>query len=358
MVRQAPPARAAAPGRPRRTRHAAAPRPATPPGLRPGLTGGLAGDVVASVADGTSGCAAAAGEGSAVPSVTCNTAVASGVISTAASPSSPPAASACANGRAAPCRWRAVQRRAAPPHPAPASHARSPACRPRSTSAAAQTAPGPRHGPEKRSYAPRLTPRSPKSAPTPPTKAANLVSCRPRRKVGVGSRLRYRYGTLICDLERRRTIALLPDREPATAQAWLSGQPQIEIVSRDRGGAYALAAARALPEVVQVADRWHLTENASQAFLAATRACMRQARAAVGAATVEASAACPAREVSDYRADPSFLRTQVPLLRPLPRGEPERLAGTVGSEMPAFERVSLARPSHPEGLATVKLHCS
>ena len=55
----------------------------------------------------------------------------------------------------------------------------------------------------------------------------------------------HRYGTLICDLERRRTIALLPDREPATAQAWLSGQPQIEIVTRDRGGAYALAAARA-----------------------------------------------------------------------------------------------------------------
>ena len=28
-----------------------------------------------------------------------------------------------------------------------------------------------------------------------------------------------RYGTIICDLERRKTITLLPDREPATAQA-------------------------------------------------------------------------------------------------------------------------------------------
>jgi hypothetical protein len=27
-----------------------------------------------------------------------------------------------------------------------------------------------------------------------------------------------RYGTLICDLERRKTIALPPDREPATAE--------------------------------------------------------------------------------------------------------------------------------------------
>ncbi len=76
----------------------------------------------------------------------------------------------------------------------------------------------------------------------------------------------HRYGTLICDLERRRTIALLPDHEPATAQAWLSGQPQIEVVTRDRGGVYAHAAARALPGAIQVADRWRLIENASQAL--------------------------------------------------------------------------------------------
>jgi len=47
-----------------------------------------------------------------------------------------------------------------------------------------------------------------------------------------------RYGTIICDLERRKTIALLPDREPATAKSWLSGQPQIAVVARDRGGSY------------------------------------------------------------------------------------------------------------------------
>ena len=95
-----------------------------------------------------------------------------------------------------------------------------------------------------------------------------------------------RYGTIICDLERRKTIALLPDREPATAQAWLSDQPQISIVSRDRGGAYALAAAKALPKATQVADRWHLMENASRAFLDAVRKSMRQIRTAIGAATI------------------------------------------------------------------------
>lgn len=99
-------------------------------------------------------------------------------------------------------------------------------------------------------------------------------------------RRNHRYGTIICDLERRRPISLLPDREPATAQAWLSQQPQVTIVARDRGGAYALAAARALPHAVQVADRWHLMENASRAFLDAVRKSMRQIRSAVGAMTI------------------------------------------------------------------------
>lgn len=95
-----------------------------------------------------------------------------------------------------------------------------------------------------------------------------------------------RYGTIICDLERRRPISLLPDREAATAQAWLAEQPQIAVVARDRGGSYARAAAKALPDAVQVADCWHLMENASHAFLDAVRKSMRQIRRAVGAMTI------------------------------------------------------------------------
>jgi transposase len=98
-----------------------------------------------------------------------------------------------------------------------------------------------------------------------------------------------RYGTIICDLERRKPISLLPDREPATAEAWFSGQSQITVVARDRGGGYALAAARALPNATQIADRWHLMENASRAFLDAVQKSMRQIRTAIGAATINPS---------------------------------------------------------------------
>ena len=47
-----------------------------------------------------------------------------------------------------------------------------------------------------------------------------------------------RYGTIVCDLERRRPVTLLPDREQATSRAWLANHPSIVTVARDRGGGY------------------------------------------------------------------------------------------------------------------------
>jgi transposase len=95
-----------------------------------------------------------------------------------------------------------------------------------------------------------------------------------------------RYGTMVCDLERHRVMALLPDREVATAEAWLAAHPSIKILSRDRGGGYGEAAAKALPQAMQVADRWHLMANASAAFLDAVRRSMPSIRTAIGAATI------------------------------------------------------------------------
>jgi transposase len=92
----------------------------------------------------------------------------------------------------------------------------------------------------------------------------------PLRVIGIDDwawRRNHRYASIICNLERRRIVTLLPDREPATAQAWLAAHPTIAIIARDRGGGYGEATARALPHAVQVADRWHLMENASRAFL-------------------------------------------------------------------------------------------
>lgn len=99
-------------------------------------------------------------------------------------------------------------------------------------------------------------------------------------------RRNHSYGTIICDLERRRPVTLLPDREQATTAAWLVQRGEITVIARDRGGGYGEAAARALPHAVQVADRWHLMENASRAFLDAVRKSMQQIRNAIGATTI------------------------------------------------------------------------
>ena len=59
----------------------------------------------------------------------------------------------------------------------------------------------------------------------------------------------------------RKPIQLLPDRSAETAEAWLRSHPEVELVSRDRGGDYAAAAKKGAPQAQQVADRFHLLVN-------------------------------------------------------------------------------------------------
>lgn len=96
-----------------------------------------------------------------------------------------------------------------------------------------------------------------------------------------------RYGSIVCDLERHRIVKLLPDREVATVAAFLAKHQSIRVLSRDRGGGYGEAGAQALLHALQVADRWHLMENASAAFLDAVRKSMRAIRTTIGGATID-----------------------------------------------------------------------
>jgi transposase len=92
----------------------------------------------------------------------------------------------------------------------------------------------------------------------------------PPRIIGVDDwawRRGHRYGTIICDLERRRVIDLLPDRTGETLASWLRQHGEsVAVVSRDRAGAYAEGIRAGAPQAVQIAERWHLMVNASDAL--------------------------------------------------------------------------------------------
>jgi len=69
------------------------------------------------------------------------------------------------------------------------------------------------------------------------------------------------YGTILVDLEKRCTIDLLPDRKEETLTAWLLTHPEIDVISRDRGGEYAAAAKKGAPQAKPIADKFHLVKN-------------------------------------------------------------------------------------------------
>ncbi|MFF3062885.1 ISL3 family transposase, partial [Streptomyces sp. NPDC057909] len=94
------------------------------------------------------------------------------------------------------------------------------------------------------------------------------------RVIGVDDfalRRRHRYATIIIDAETGERIEVLPDRQAATLEAWLRGKQGIEVVCRDGSATYAEAIRRALPDAVQVSDRWHLFRNLCDKVLAEVR---------------------------------------------------------------------------------------
>ncbi|MDX3321195.1 ISL3 family transposase [Streptomyces sp. ME03-5684b] len=88
------------------------------------------------------------------------------------------------------------------------------------------------------------------------------------RVIGVDDfalRRRHSYATIIIDAETGQRIEVLPGREAAVLEAWLRTHPSIEAVCRDGSTTYAETIRRALPDAVQISDRWHLWHNLAEA---------------------------------------------------------------------------------------------
>ncbi len=76
----------------------------------------------------------------------------------------------------------------------------------------------------------------------------------------------YRFGTILVNLESRRVVDLLPDREADSSADWMRQHPDLMAVSRDRGGEYASAAREGAPQAIQCADRFHVLMNIREAL--------------------------------------------------------------------------------------------
>ncbi|MEU8892530.1 ISL3 family transposase [Streptomyces sp. NPDC048442] len=86
------------------------------------------------------------------------------------------------------------------------------------------------------------------------------------------------YSTVLTCEESHHLVDVLPTREAGPLASWLTGHPGVEIICRDRAGAYAEDARRGAPDALQVADRFHLWQalgRAVETCVAAHRACLR-----------------------------------------------------------------------------------
>ena len=74
------------------------------------------------------------------------------------------------------------------------------------------------------------------------------------------------YATILVDLLRHLPIDVLDEKSVNSLTAWLREHPGITALARDRDDSYALAGRSAAPDAVQVADRFHLLHNVSEAL--------------------------------------------------------------------------------------------
>ncbi|NJP36209.1 ISL3 family transposase [Alkalicoccus luteus] len=72
------------------------------------------------------------------------------------------------------------------------------------------------------------------------------------------------YGTLLADVDTHQPIALLPSRDAGTVAAWLTEHPEIQSVCRDRYKGFQKAIEEALPNAIQIVDRFHVIHNLKQ----------------------------------------------------------------------------------------------
>jgi len=109
------------------------------------------------------------------------------------------------------------------------------------------------------------------------------------------------YSTVLTCGETHRVVDVLPTRDSGPLAAWLASHPGVEIICRDRAGAYAEGSRLGAPTAIQVADRFHLWQGIGRAV----ETCVASHRECLSAPTPTAKANVETPDGNSARVEPA-----------------------------------------------------